>query len=108
MKLVTIDFLPESHIGVLAAGDVVLDLTALREILPVATLVPNSMRELLESGVAGMEMVAHCLAQVDSMTDKEKEILTGSGILSAVRCSGSLVCVISAWGTKGDAQRSRL
>lgn len=82
MKLLTIDFLPESHIGILADDNVVLDLTALSEILPVATLVPNSMRELLESGIAGMEMVAHCLAQVDSMTDKEKEILTGSGILS--------------------------
>ena len=40
------------------------------------------MRELLESGVTGLETVAHCLAQVDSMTNDEKLILMGAGILS--------------------------
>ena len=82
MKLVTIDVLPNSHVGVLVGEEIVLDLAALSVVLPVATLVPNSMRELLESGVTGLETVAHCLAQVDSMTNDEKLILMGAGILS--------------------------
>jgi acylpyruvate hydrolase len=82
MKLVTIDVLPNSHVGVLVGEEIVLDLAALSVVLPVATLVPSSMRELLESGVTGLETVAHCLAQVDSMTNDEKLILMDSGILS--------------------------
>jgi len=82
MKLVTIDKLPNPHVGVLVGNDTVLDLAALKVILPEAYLVPNSMRKILEAGVAGMETVAHCLAQVDSMADDEKAILTDAGILS--------------------------
>ena len=82
MKLVTIDMLPNSHIGVLVDKDIVLDLTAFRVVSPTASLVPNSMRKLLESGGAGMEAVAHSLAQVDSMTTGEKSILMDVGILS--------------------------
>ena len=81
MKLVTIDMLPKSHIGVLVGEDIVLDLAALSVILPAATLVPSSMRALLEAGAAGLETVAHCLAQVDSMDDDEKSILVDAGIL---------------------------
>ena len=82
MKLVTIDMLPNPHVGVLVADNNVLDLAALKVILPVANLVPNSMREVLEAGGAGMEAVAHCLAQVDSMAEDEKSILADAGILS--------------------------
>ena len=82
MKLVTINKLPNPHVGVLVGNDTVLDLAALKVILPEAYLVPNSMRKILEAGVAGMETVAHCLAQVDSMADDEKAILTDAGILS--------------------------
>jgi len=82
MKLVTIDKLPNPHVGVLVGNDTVLDLAALKVILPEAYLVPNSMRKILEAGVAGMETVTHCLAQVDSMADDEKTILTDAGILS--------------------------
>ena len=85
MKLVTIDMLPDPHVGVLVGEDIVLDLPALSVVLPVAKLVPKSMRELLASGVAGMETVAYCLAQVDSMTDDEKLILMNAGILSPLR-----------------------
>ena len=82
MKLVTIDMLPNPHVGVLVGDNTVLDLAALKVILPVANLVPNSMREVLEAGGAGMEAVAHCLAQVDSMAEDEKSILADAGILS--------------------------
>ena len=81
MKLVTIDMLPNAHIGVLVDKDIVLDLTAFSVVSPTASLVPNSMRKLLESGGAGMEAVAHSLAQVDSMTTGEKSILMDVGIL---------------------------
>jgi 2-keto-4-pentenoate hydratase/2-oxohepta-3-ene-1,7-dioic acid hydratase in catechol pathway len=84
MKLMTIDMLPNRHIGVLMAEDIVLDLTAFSVVSPTASLVPNSMRELLESGIAGMETVAHSLAQVDSMTTSEKLILMDSGILNSL------------------------
>jgi acylpyruvate hydrolase len=80
MKLVTIDVLPAPHAGVLVGEDTVLDLAALGVILPVANLVPNSIREILEIGGAGLETVAHCLAQVESMADNEKLILRESGI----------------------------
>ena len=82
MKLVTIDMLPNSHIGVLVDKDIVLDLTAFSVVSSTASLVPKSMRKLLESGGAGMEAVAHSLAQVDSMTTSEKSILMDVGILS--------------------------
>ena len=84
MKLVTIDSLPNPHVGVLVDANSVLDLAALKAVLPLANLVPNSMREILEAGEAGLDAVAHCLAQVDSMTADEKTILSEAGILSAL------------------------
>ncbi len=84
MKLVTIDSLPNPHVGVLVDADFVLDLAALKAVLPLANLVPNSMREVLEAGEAGLDAVAHCLAQVDSMAADEKTILSEAGILSAL------------------------
>lgn len=84
MKLVTIDSLPNPHVGVLVDADSVLDLAALKAVLPLANLVPNSMRKVLEAGEAGLDAVAHCLAQVDSMAADEKTILSEAGILSAL------------------------
>jgi len=84
MKLVTIDMLPRPHIGVLVDEHAVLDLTALGVILPVANLIPDSMRELLEGGPVGLGMVENCLAQIDSMDDGEKSILADSGILCSL------------------------
>lgn len=82
MKLVTIDTLPNPHVGVLLEDGRVLDLAALKVVLSTAALVPNSMREILEAGDAGLDIVAQCLGQVETMTTDEKTILAEAAIIS--------------------------
>ena len=83
MKFVTIHNSPYSNLGIVVNNNNVLNLSALRHVLPLSNLLPNSLRELLEIGSGGMDLVKDCLSQVESMESSERLTLTNSGILCA-------------------------
>lgn len=84
MKLVTIDRGIEGHPGVLVGTGEVLDLVALRRSMPLAGLVPNTIRGVLEAGSAGLETVRRCMEAVSSMPENRLDALRAGGAVCAL------------------------
>jgi acylpyruvate hydrolase len=84
MKLATIESAKkESHVAVLTLDNELLDLTALRAVMPVAKKVPARMRDLMGGGDAALAAVQSCIDGVAAMSADEREVLYGSGALQA-------------------------
>lgn len=84
MKLATIERGENhAHVAVVADDDELLDLVALRAVMPEANDVPAEMRDLLAGGAAALAAVQTCIDGVAAMADDEREALRGSDILQA-------------------------
>ena len=84
MKLATIERGENhAHVAVVADDDELLDLVALRVVMPEANDVPAEMRDLLAGGAAALAAVQTCIDGVAAMADDEREALRGSDILQA-------------------------
>ena len=84
MKLATIERGENhAHVAVVVAGDELLDLVALRGVLPEAKDVPAEMRDLLAGSEAALAAVQQCIDRVEAMAADEQDSLRQSGILQA-------------------------
>jgi len=71
MKLLTIDRGPHGHVGVLMPNGEVLDIAALALIDPVARLVPQTLRDILEVGPDALDLVKRCIDRAGKLNREE-------------------------------------
>jgi 2-keto-4-pentenoate hydratase/2-oxohepta-3-ene-1,7-dioic acid hydratase in catechol pathway len=81
MKFATIDDAAGGHLGVLTGPEEILDLVLLREVLPRAGLVPQSLRGLLDAGDDATELVRRCIGDAEGMSAGERDRLIETGTL---------------------------
>ncbi len=82
MKLATIERGDgHAHVAVVVGDNELLDLVALRSVLPEATAVPAAMRELLAGGATALAAVQSCVDRVGAMAADEQADLRQSDIL---------------------------
>ena len=79
MKFATIDNHAAGHLGVLTGPDEILDLVALRRIVPRAGLVPETLRGLLDAGDDAMELVRRCIGDAEGLSAGERDHLAEIG-----------------------------
>jgi len=84
MKLATIEA-PDgaAHVAAVVGGGELLDLAALRGVVPAADAVPAAMRNLLAGGEAALAAVRTCVAAVEKMSAGEQDGLRQSRTLQA-------------------------
>ncbi len=84
MKLATIERGENhAHVAVVVGDNELLDLVALRSVLPEAKDVPAEMRDLLAGGAAALAAVHTCIDRVEAMADGERDGLRQSATLQA-------------------------
>jgi 2-keto-4-pentenoate hydratase/2-oxohepta-3-ene-1,7-dioic acid hydratase in catechol pathway len=93
MKLATIDDSADGHVGVLIGDGEILDLVALREIVPRAHLVPKSLRGVLEAGEDGFELIRRCIGDAEGASAGERERLAETGALGALSATPLLAVI---------------
>lgn len=71
MKLLTIDRGPHGHVGAMLANDEVLDIAALALIHPVARMVPQTLRGIIEVGTEAFELIRRCADRTGRMNREE-------------------------------------
>lgn len=84
MKLLTIDVGGEGHPGVMSDAGEVIDLTLIRPRMARASLVPATIRGVLEAGQAGLDLVRRCKDAVDELGASDAEALRRAGALRAL------------------------
>ena len=84
MKLATIEREENhAHVAVVVGDNVVLDLVALRSVMPDAKDVPAKMRDLLAGGAGALAAVQKCIDHVEGMSAADQASLRQSDILQA-------------------------
>ena len=84
MKLATIESSNnQAHVAVVVEGDQLLDLMALRSVMPAAEAVLARMRDLMGGGEAALAAVQACIDGVAAMSADEQNGLRSSGVLQA-------------------------
>lgn len=81
MKLATLARGGRGHPAVLTEGGELLDLPALGRDVPVAALLPGSLKEILAAGNAGLETVGQCLAAAEKAGEAQRDAWRQSGAL---------------------------
>ena len=82
MKLATLERgAHHAHVAVVMGDNDLLDLVALRGVMPEAEHVPADMRHLLAGGAASLDAVRKCLDGVDSLSARERDGLREQDIL---------------------------
>jgi len=81
MKLLTIDRGPHGHVGVLMPNGEVLDIAALALIDPVARLVPQTLRDILEVGPDALDLVKRC---IDRAAKLNREAMLSKQVLRSM------------------------
>lgn len=97
MKLLTIDALPKGHAAVLVGDGEVLDLTARANGESAARWIPGSVREILEAGADGLEIVRRRIGEVEGATAGEKDGLREAGVLRAFADTPLMATVPDPW-----------
>jgi 2-keto-4-pentenoate hydratase/2-oxohepta-3-ene-1,7-dioic acid hydratase in catechol pathway len=73
VKLLTIDRGPHGHVGVIMPNGEVLDIAALALIDPVARLVPQTLRGILEVGEPALDLVKRCVERAAKLSREEAQ-----------------------------------
>lgn len=84
MKLATIERGENhAHVAVVVGDNELLDLVALRSVMPEAKDVPAEMRDLLAAGPAALAAVQKCIDAVEAMAADAQDVLRQSDVLQA-------------------------
>lgn len=81
MKLLTIDTGYAGHPAIMLDEETVLDLVRAAPILPVATLVPPSVRTIFEAGAEGLELIRRVLDAVEVLSGSASDGLRETGAI---------------------------
>ena len=81
MKFTTLDTGGMGHPAVLIDGERLLDLTLAADVIPVATLVPDSVRGIFAGGEDALELVKQTIGACEGLGAADRDRLTEAGAM---------------------------